>query len=206
MEVATHALPLWSEWIKWGADLALFLATGLLAIYTAKLFRETRNTAQQTGSLVAEAINDRKMTERHHRESLLPVVTFISEAKYVRPQDRAGPEIYQEAQIIITGVLQNAGTGPALDCMVEASILGFAPVNFTLGALRAGFVAEGRTMFFNVHHDGQIQRATFLPFSIKIGYTDAFGQMASTMHMNPGGPWSAMSTVVNRPVFKAEGD
>jgi|ERR1035437_6501868 hypothetical protein len=200
------------EWLRLGAEVLLLAATVALAAYTARLFGETKHVASETNrvatetkvvstetaGLVAASVTDREVAEKHHRETLMPIVTYVGETSYVAPADRADKS--PKGQLVYRGTLQNAGLGPAINVTAKWSTK-YHSFDYLLQPIASGFRAEW-TLFFDIEHDSREIMPRFLTFGLVVSYTDVFGQRAQTEHVNPGSPWSATTTKITAPAYQ----
>jgi len=116
-------LPPWADWMRWAVEIitplaaiALFVATLLLvnktrivAEKTADLAEKTKAVADRTGELVKETNRGTDQLDRHHLESLLPIVYVDAELTFARETRQDKPGLL----ISLKGDLVNVGPGPA---------------------------------------------------------------------------------------------
>lgn len=165
----------------------LFVATALLAVYTYRLFVSTRNIASDT---LAAA----RLADRHHQESLRPVIKILSARvtyqewvregwlKRERGRTVGGPKVDLTQGQSAFGRLRcfvrinNIGTGPALNVQATFVIDGFGAQVFPIESLSIG---EGTEIQPAVDIDDQLEleAQASLHFDLAVTYANVFNSV-----------------------------
>lgn len=125
----------WNEatWVSISA-----IVSALAACATVYLALYTRSLAQETRDLVRAGVDERSQTERHHQQSLMPLVFAEGGCRLDRVQEGF--------QITFHGTLRNIGAGPSSSVNMLLRPIGFVGRTKYLGVLGAGQVTN-----FTVH-------------------------------------------------------
>lgn len=124
----------WNEalWVSVGAivSTAVVIVSGLMALFTRSLAIETKTLAKETRDLATSAADERAQAERHHQQSLMPLVFAEGGCKLDRLQEGF--------QITFNGTLRNIGAGPSPGVNMLLRPEGFVGRTKYLGVLGAG--------------------------------------------------------------------
>ncbi len=174
-----------------GLSALLAIATAALAIFTARLFGETRDVAARTGDLARETngvaqrtaelakdtVNAALLADRHHQEQLSPVVVLegLSVTYLSTPSTQAAPTFR------VGELLSNLGSGPALRVTIDVQT-DSAHAIFEAGFLMAGEKRPGPFILpcetGSTRADGSQSPA----FTVKIWARNFFGSICETIH------------------------
>jgi hypothetical protein len=154
-----------------GFTIGLFFATFLLACATGFLGWKTSQLHQATKELAEDTVKGAKLSDRHHQESLIPVVV-IRDVK-------CGPGLFGGSmeQLGVGFRVHNQGLGPAVavNATVSATgpglkLRGIARVE-VLDPLQAGEIRENDIYFggFLMPQDG------YIAFIVRLEFLSMFG-------------------------------
>lgn len=174
---------------------ASFWVEAVLALATGGLFVATYRVATRTAELAKDTVAATRVADKHHQESLTPVVEWVclaqAKPQYEEPRTAvAAPSGKVEGwDITYTGTIKNVGTGPALN--VRAGFL-FHTFRFDksngyekhLPSLGPG---QGEGAKFYIRLAGNVVSQTPMPYTVTITYDNIFGKQCTTVHTNPGG-------------------
>ncbi|MGD1067144.1 MAG: hypothetical protein ABR975_10055 [Vulcanimicrobiaceae bacterium] len=121
------------ERLTLGATIILALATYALFAATTEVATQTSGLSLETAKLAKDAVKGNELAERHHRETLRPIVWQDVRLDCVRDGREAGPWIFR-----ITGECANLGNGPAKGAYAYVDIQGFVRCIMDIGPLAAG--------------------------------------------------------------------
>ncbi len=176
-----------SFWVQF----ALAIVTGLLFLATYQVARRTRNLAEDT-------VEATRTADKHHQESLRPIVQWIGKAvlheQYATEIEAGSPRRVRYYILNYRGQVENVGTGPALNIRAEFLIHGsltFDEKNNQAMHLRG--LAAGMSYDETFHQrleEGRTAGATpnmSLAYRVTLTYENVFGKTCQTIHENPGG-------------------
>jgi hypothetical protein len=164
----------------------LLVATVWLAIFTGRLNAATVGLAKDT-------VDASKLADRHHQESLLPIVQWLGRANIFPP---SGGSI----ELTFEGDLENVGPGPALNVVAELRIHTFLYDKATGNEFHLPTLAPGGSIpykFSRALVGGNTAGAPFnrpLSFEVTLTYENVFGKVCRTIQKNPGGDNQTQTT------------
>jgi hypothetical protein len=164
-------------WVGIGTlvSLGVVILTGTMAFYTRKLAIETSALARETRDMVRSASEEREQVERHHRESLVPLLCAVGLETEVQVLSRSATD--RTIIVRLTGTIQNIGPGPA--ATVE---IWLAPFSYNAMKIRGTPIAgRGGGMKLSADYDvgplfaGAASVGQAWCFKCVIRYTSLFG-------------------------------
>lgn len=153
--------------------IVLAMMTGTLALVTYFLFKSTNKLASETGTLAQDTallaqrtVESTILTDRHHQESLMPIVVFQGRAWSL------GSSQPSQHTAVADGELTNIGLGPVLSCELS---FGFGE-SFKGGPIGVrGSIKVRHDVTYTSTHVDEHQ-----PFHLTLWAVNAFGQSALT--------------------------
>lgn len=192
--------------MNWNAVIAI--CTALAAVFTAVMAWFTRKAIVENH---AQYEKTRAQSEQQHQDAFRPVVV-LSPFEGVEPEDRSNVICFDPAVgsderrfVMISGMLRNVGTGPALGVRLHFRAMGKPGYGFELslapiGALEKYDLASrgpsNRPLRYPVHptpgfNAADIAFAGGTGWELVIEYEDVFGNRFRTIHhKNPQLPWT----------------
>ena len=162
-------------WIAFGtaASALAALVTAAMAIYTRNVARATRSLGEETRSLAVAATEQMAQTERHHLDSLTPLLFAAFDVITKRAQ---GTDLL----IVYDGVISNAGTGPAVN--IEVLII---PTIFVGRKFLCGMLAGNATQVFKriVQYQTPTFASELMPYFACILYDDIFARRGAVSYI-----------------------
>lgn len=149
------------------------LATTYLAFITRNLAIATRQMAKKTADLAAETATQVKetagaieQTERHHQESLAPILFLSVDCRMSLGADGL-------SRLIFSGEVRNVGPGPAVKVYLYIRPVGYGARRIFLGVIGANSASP---MAKQVDYGyGQVPRQGNSPYDALLVYETIFG-------------------------------
>jgi len=177
----------------------LAAATIALAVYTARLFGKTAELANDTAAAAL-------LTDRHHQESLRPIIEIL-EASVIyservltghllkdRKTNQNGSKVALDSgDVVLARVayfirVKNIGAAPALSVQATFAVDGFETESFLIGSLAANDTAEIQELKKSQHKE-ETRIDTPLVFDLAVSYANvflSFGMSSRTYDPKPG--------------------
>jgi len=162
--------------------------TKKLADQTTQLAEQTKKLAEETTELAKDTLLAADLSDRHHRESLIPIVVFTG--YFYLEEDAivdgvAGPAVHLKGEVV------NNGLGPALHVRMSTFTVGggflVLQVPFPITGVLAArdsykFERAWRTGSMHGFSEGET-----LPFSMLIDYASMFNEAAYSAQNSANG-------------------
>lgn len=192
--------------MNWNAVIAI--CTAFAAVFTAVMAWFTRKAIVESHTQYEKT---RAQSEQHHQDAFRPVVV-LSPFEGVEPEDRSNVIHFDPAMgsddrrfVMISGILRNVGTGPALGVRLRFRAMGKPDYGFALSLAPIGarekyeLASRGpsnRPLRYPVRptpgfNATDIELAGNSGWDLVIEYEDVFGNRFHTTHRkNPQMPWT----------------
>jgi hypothetical protein len=145
------------------------LGTLGLAFFTWRL-------AAETTGLVRSGASERDQLERHHRQTLMPIV-------YVNAEAQRRDE-YEGRPLIFCGYLCNVGLGPSVSVNILLKPSGIMPRWFYRGAIGASSTAE---FILEWKFNGPVPTQRWWPYDCLVHFVDTFGNTGAVWQRSASG-------------------
>ncbi|MGA8474894.1 MAG: hypothetical protein WB681_07470 [Candidatus Cybelea sp.] len=205
------SLRLWQQerfWVAIGSitSLAVAVVTGFMAFFTRALATDTNKLATETRDVVQSAQLEAQQRERHHRESLAPLITTrLLEARVLDLQrDLDGTESYT---LRLIGKIENVGPGPA-----SVVTLWFTPSAVVRRKFFAAPIGPSSTIEIDLRYKvgssfaGAANSGKTWPFGCAIEYGDMFGDSGWLIVSSATGRSDDIVVLENVTVMSEHGD
>jgi hypothetical protein len=170
VSAAAAAATFWLAFITRG----LALATQKLSEKTAEMTTQTASVANETRDLVNSSAEDRAQVERHHQETLAPLL--VVEADLVKSNTEG-------EQVALQGYLRNIGGGPAREAWIYIRPSLAAPAQFSVRPIAAGDRWE-----LSVGWAGVLEaRTTAYPYDLLVTFVTVFGTRGAIEYKSHSG-------------------
>ena len=176
--IPVESLPWWQQerfWVACGSvtSLVVVAVTGVMAYFTRALAMDTKKLAEETRDVVRGAQAESEQRERHHQDSLAPLISTRGLTTLVKAEAVGKTLIYKVA---LSGKIVNFGPGPAAEVSGWFEPFGTPRQHFTAAPIGANAeIALAIEYVVGETFAGAANVGSKWPFHYAIRYVSMFG-------------------------------